>query len=217
MRVRSIKNRKVYGIKLVYVGTPESGKTTNVFEIAKQWAMKTSSVDTKGERTLFFDFTSKKTFLKGPIVIQISTYSVPGQKHYRPMREIILKGADILVFVADSGLDKLQENIDSYNDIEDIMFNTYQKSPRNLSMVFQWNKRDLPQKTPVNTLSYTINKYHFPEIESIANKAEGVIETFLVAINKFLIQHNIDATLTLADMGFVPQQQQSYMLGRRNY
>lgn len=202
MRVLTKGNRKIFDVKLVYVGTPESGKTTNVYEISKQWALKAMSLDTSGERTLFFDFTSKKIFQKGLNIIRISTYSVPGQKHYKPMREIILKGTDALIFVADSSEDKLQDNIDSFRDIQGIMKDTYNKELNNMSVIFQWNKQDMPNRLSPETLSRALNQHAFPEFPSIANKMVGVVESFVAAINQMFAKHHIMLSFSPEDLGF---------------
>lgn len=206
MQVYKIGDKHIYNIKLVYVGCPESGKTTNVYEISKRWALKTTPMDTRGERTLFFDFTQKKIFLKGKRVLTISTYSVPGQDQFKPMREMVLRNTDAIIFVADSQESMFEDNVRSLSDIDEIMARVYKRNIADIAFIFQWNKRDLPDAVPAQRLSDTLNSYDFLEYESVANRCEGVVETFVASINLVMKQNEVDVSLTPLDLGLTPKQ-----------
>lgn len=209
MRVYKDGAKNIYHIKVVYVGPAESGKTTNVKELAKIYAMKSISVDNADKRTVYADFTVPKVFEKADSTLNITTYSVPGQERFRPMREVIINRADILIFVADSHPLKMRENKAALRDVEDIVENYYQRNfIRDVTMVFQYNKRDILEKLDVRTLSYELNDYKAPEFEAEADKGRGVVETFVESVNMFLSFHGVSMSSHLNLMDFekgVPQ------------
>lgn len=175
--------------KIVYYGPALSGKTTNLQHIYAQTDPKTKgkmvTLATEAERTLFFDFLPLAI---GPIRgfnVRFHLYTVPGQVYYDATRKLILKGVDGIVFVADSQLHRMEENLESLSNLKINLENQgYHLS--SLPLVMQYNKRNLSNIAPVSELSKILNTFHAPEFEAIATEGTGVFET-LKAISKRIL------------------------------
>ncbi len=117
--------------------------------------------------------------------IRFQLYTVPGQVLYQQTRISVLKGADCVIFVADSQASKLQENIESWNELQE-QIRRMNKDINDFPLVMQWNKRDLQDTLPVSVLEQYLNLYHVPSFESVAVTGKGVIECLRVGINSTL-------------------------------
>jgi len=171
---------KEVNCKVVFYGPGMSGKTTNL-EIVHQKAPEEhkgdlTSISTDGDRTLFFDFMPLDLGKIAGMQTKFQLYTVPGQVYYNSTRKLVLQGVDGVIFVADSQPDKLQENIESYeNLIENLA--EYGKDLADLPHVIQYNKRDLPNAMSVEDLDRAMNKFGVPTFEAVANTGEGVFPT----------------------------------------
>jgi signal recognition particle receptor subunit beta len=106
--------KKVIRLKVVYCCPTMSGKTTNLEKLASLNGLKLMKIDTKGDRTLVFDF-STKTVQVGNMTASFALYTIPGQEIYKDIRLTVLKGADGIVFVADAQEHRLKENVEFFN------------------------------------------------------------------------------------------------------
>ncbi|MEW6356698.1 MAG: ADP-ribosylation factor-like protein [Planctomycetota bacterium] len=166
--------------KIVYYGPGLSGKTTNL-EIVHQKAPaghkgKMTSLATEGDRTLFFDFLPLDLGTIGGMKTKFQLYTVPGQVYYNATRKLVLRGADGVIFVADSDASKLEENIESLENLEQNL----KENGLNINempLVLQWNKRDLPNALSVAELEQKLNRWGAPSFEAVAVKGEGVFPT----------------------------------------
>lgn len=163
--------------KIVYYGPEESGKTTNIDHIYNQLdsSIRSEIVSLEGlnERTLFFDFLSLDLGeVKGFKTI-FSLYSVPGQAELNAARKILLNGVDGIIFVADSSPHKLSENINSLNNLSENL-KAYGLSSDNIPIIIQYNKRDLEDIMPLESLEKELNKNLYPSYEAIAIDGTGV-------------------------------------------
>ena len=189
-------------VKIVFYGTGLSGKTTNLQKLHEMTdpAQKTDlfSVNTMEDRTLFFDLLPLDLGYVYGNSIKLQIYTVPGQVHYDSTRRIVLSGADGVVFVADSDQAKLQENVQSINNL----YHNLQANRLNIKevpLVMQFNKRDLPNITPVDVMNQKLNFRNVPYYEAIAIQGEGVLETFLETVkltvryifNKYQLSKNV--------------------------
>ena len=183
--------------KIVYFGPGLSGKTTNL-EIVHQKAPDSSkgeltSIATESDRTLFFDFMPLNLGKVGGMQTKFQLYTVPGQVYYNSTRKLVLRGADGVVFVADSSPDKMEENIESLDNLEECL-REQGRTLAEMPHVLQWNKRDLPDAMAPEDLDQVLNRYGVPTSEAIAYKGDGVIETicYMRRCNYF---NNIDNQL----------------------
>ncbi len=166
--------------KIVYYGPGLCGKTTNLQfiydSLPSNHKSKMLSLSTKTDRTLFFDFLPLDLGKIRGMRTKLQLYTVPGQVYYNSTRQLVLKGADGLVFVADSQDYALDANLESMQNLEDNLKRQGIKI-RDLPLVIQYNKRDLPNALPVAQLNREINKLNAPHFESVATTGVGVEET----------------------------------------
>ncbi len=175
----SYSNREL-SVKIVYYGAGLSGKTTNLYYIYKKtqedFRGELVSLDTDTERTLFFDLLPMEVGKIMDLTTKIQLYTVPGQVHYNSTRKLVLKGVDGIVFVVDSQAPLLEANIESLENLKQNL-KDYNLSLTDIPVVFQYNKRDLKNILPVETLNKKLNPYGFKYFESIATTGKGVFET----------------------------------------
>jgi len=177
--------------KVVYYGPGLCGKTTNLQYIYDNLPGnvkgKMLSLATKTDRTLFFDFLPIDLGEIRGMRTRIQLYTVPGQVFYNETRRLVLKGADGLVFVADSQKQMMDANLDSFRNLEENLKGHGMKLAE-LPLVLQFNKRDLPNVASIEDLNASLNKYNSPFYESIATTGIGVQDT-LKAITKLVLLH----------------------------
>src|SRR5919201_730301 len=156
--------------KIVYYGPGLCGKTTNlqfIYEsLPSNHKSKMLSLSTKTDRTLFFDFLPLDLGKIRGMRTKLQLYTVPGQVYYNSTRQLVLKGADGVVFVADSQDYALDANLESLQNLEDNLKRQGMKI-RELPLVIQYNKRDLPNAMPVAKLEKEINKFGVSHFESV--------------------------------------------------
>jgi len=171
-------------LKIVYYGPPQGGKTTNLekvhaeVESAPEAKGKLTSLATNSDRTLFFDFLPLETTVVRGFKTKFQLFTVPGQVIYNTTRQLVLRGVDGLVFVADSQYEKMEENVQTFaNMIQNL--ETLNQNLDNIPYVLQYNKRDLPNAAPVDYLEFLLNnrETQVPSFVSAALKGDGVFET----------------------------------------
>jgi GTPase SAR1 family protein len=181
--------RREINCKIVYYGIGLSGKTTNLLYIHQRMNPRDVgdmvSIDTETERTLYFDLLPLELGKIHGFNIRFQLYTVPGQILYQQTRISVLKGADCVIFVADSQASKLQENVESWNELQ-TQLRRMNKDVAKFPLVMQWNKRDVQDVLPIPVLEKYLNPYHVPGFEAIAVTGRGVIESLRVGINSTL-------------------------------
>jgi len=172
-------------VKIVFYGPGLSGKTTNLQKLHEMMdpSQKTDlfSVNTMEDRTLFFDLLPVDLGYVYGNSIKLQIYTVPGQVHYDSTRRIVLSGADGVIFIADSDKNKLHENVQSINNL----YHNLQANRLNIKevpLVMQYNKRDLPDALPVEVLNQKLNFRQVPHFGAVAIKGDGVLDTFVEAV-----------------------------------
>jgi mutual gliding-motility protein MglA len=173
---------KEINAKLVYYGAGLSGKTTNleaIYEAVPEASRgKMVSMKTQSDRTLFFDLLPLDLGEIMGFRTRFLLYTVPGQVFYNATRKLVLKGADAIVFVADSEVGKMEENKDSLANLKANLAE-YKLSLEDTPWVIQYNKRDLPNVYTVEELDAELNPgAAVPSFEAVATQGKGVFETF---------------------------------------
>ncbi len=180
--------------KIVYYGPGLCGKTTNLQHIYDQLPQdgrgKMLSLATQTDRTLFFDFLPIELGTIRGMKTRIQLYTVPGQVFYDATRKLVLRGADAVVFVADSQAPALETNKESFQNLIDNL-KEQGADLKAIPHVIQWNKRDTPNALPIDTLDKEINLFHAPTFEACAMKGEGVKET-LAGVAKLVLKFLAD-------------------------
>jgi len=166
--------------KLVYYGPGLGGKTANIQFIYEKTAGpakgKLLSLATESERTLFFDFLPLALGEVRGFKVRFHLYTVPGQVFYDASRKLVLKGADGVVFVADSQIERSDANLESLDNLKDNL-REMDRSLSEIPFVVQYNKRDLPNAAPVEELREALNPTKVPDYEACARTGQGVLDT----------------------------------------
>src|SRR5919197_4601356 len=187
-------------VKIVYYGPAMGGKTTNLVKVHEniqtaQEKGKLVSLATSSDRTLFFDFLPIEAVAIKGFKPKFQLYTVPGQVIYNTTRQLVLRGVDGIVFVADSQYEKMQENVESFANLEDNL-KTLNMDLQDIPYVVQYNKRDLPNVAPVEYMDFLLNnrQTQVPSFTACAHKCEGGFETLnmitRLLLHKFINESN---------------------------
>jgi signal recognition particle receptor subunit beta len=176
--------------KIVYYGPGLCGKTTNIHliyhRIAPNQRGKLISLATETDRTLFFDFLPVELGTIKNYRVRFHLYTVPGQVFYNATRKLVLKGADGVIFVADSQRAMMDANLESLANLRD-NFAEMGIDLTDFPVVIQYNKRDLPDIMSIDELNEALNPRDIPFYEAIATTGDGVLKTF-TAVSKLVLQ-----------------------------
>jgi len=166
--------------KIVYYGPGRSGKTTNLQyiygQVPEDRRGRMVSLATETDRTLFFDFLPLDLGTISGFQTRFQLYTVPGQVYYDATRKLVLQGADGVVFVADSQRAQADENVDSFRNLQ-VNLLEQGVDPRQIPIVLQYNKRDLPGVMSVEELDDLLNYRDLPRYEARALAGAGVFDT----------------------------------------
>ena len=188
-------------VKIVYYGPAMGGKTTNLVQVhdhvqtANGQKGKLVSLATSSDRTLFFDFLPIEAMAIKGFKTKFQLYTVPGQVIYNTTRQLVLRGVDGIVFVSDSQYEKMEENVKSFQNLEENL-RSLNLDLRDIPYVVQYNKRDLPNAAPVEYMEFLLNnrEVQVPSFTASANKCEGVFETLnmitRLLLNKYVNEAN---------------------------
>ncbi len=183
-------------VKIVFCGPGRGGKTTNLLYLHQAMADavrgKMITIDTKGDRTLFFDFLPLSLGKIHRMSIKIQLYTVPGQIMYNTTRKLVLQGVDGVVFVADSQVGEWDRNVESLENLRQNLAEQHLDIDT-IPLVFQYNKRDLSEEgaqlIAVEDLDRALNGgLRAPSFPASAVRGDGVFET-LREISKRTVKH----------------------------
>jgi len=187
-------------VKLVYYGPGLCGKTTNLEKIYGNPKLenkgKMISMATETDRTLFFDFMPMELGTIAGQKVRVQLYTVPGQVFYDATRKLVLRGADGVVFVADSQASMRESNLESLENLKtNLRLNRI--DPEKVAIVFQYNKRDLPNVASVEEMSSYLHPGSHPVVEASAIQGVGVTQTLRAAVARILdnLKNNVDTTI----------------------
>ena len=181
-------------VKIVYYGPAKCGKTTNLEQVhanvqvaSPEAKGKMVSLATSSDRTLFFDFMPLEAMAIKGYKTKFQLYTVPGQVIYNTTRQLVLRGVDGIVFVADSQYDKMQENVESFQNLIDNL-KSLKLNLDDIPYVLQYNKRDLPNVAPIEYMEFLLNnrEVQVPSFPATATKCEGVFETMNMIVRMLL-------------------------------
>jgi hypothetical protein len=181
MAIFNLKKREIE-CKIVYYGPGRCGKTTNLEFIFKSYKKQVKgemvSINTEGDRTLFFDFLPMGLGQIRGCDIRVQLYTVPGQVKYSSTRKLVLRGVDGIVFVADSLEVRREKNMLSLKDLQ-ANLKDYGKSIFKVPLVMQYNKRDLAEQgiplMPLDLMDRDLNRQlKVPAFEASAVSGNGV-------------------------------------------
>jgi signal recognition particle receptor subunit beta len=176
--------------KIVYYGPGLSGKTTNLQYIYDELPLQNKgrllTLATETDRTLYFDFLPLEAGIFRGIKTRVQVYTVPGQVFYNTTRRMVLKGADGVVFVADSQRTMLEANMESIANLRENLL-AHDLRIEEIPLVMQYNKRDLPEVLSVEEMNEKVNTLNVPFYETVATGGIGVEDT-LKAISGLVLR-----------------------------
>jgi mutual gliding-motility protein MglA len=144
---------------------------------------------------LFFDFLPIEAMTIKGFKTKFQLYTVPGQVIYNTTRQLVLRGVDGVVFVADSQYEKMPENVEAFQNLTENL-KTLKLDIGQIPYVLQYNKRDLPNAAPSEYMDFLLNNrdVQVPSFSASAHKCEGVFET-LNMITRMLLQKYINQSV----------------------
>lgn len=171
--------------KIIYYGPAAGGKTTNLVVLHRRADPKRRgemvSVNSTQDRTILLDLLPMKTPAFRGYELRFQVIAVPGQRMYAASRKLLLNGADAVVFVANSAADRWEETIQSLREMNQNLL-AHGLDPSTIPVTFQYNKRDLPEVTPLEAMDRTLNARRSTSFPAVAIREEGVLETFSSAL-----------------------------------
>ena len=180
--------------KIVYYGPGLSGKTSNLQYIYEELPIKNKgrmlTLATETDRTLYFDFLPVDAGVVRGIKTRVQLYTVPGQVFYNATRRMVLKGADGVVFVADSQKSMVEANLESFENLRENL-KAHDLKVEEMPLILQFNKRDLKDICTLEEMSESLNPMNGPFYEAVAKDGIGVEET-LQAISGLVLKSVID-------------------------
>lgn len=187
--------------KIVYYGPGFGGKTTNLQyvygNVPEKHRGQLVSLATEQDQTLFFDYLPLDVGDVKGYKTKFQLYTVPGQVFYNATRKLVLRGVDGIVFVADSQADRLQDNIESFLNLQDNL-REHGLSFDRVPLVIQYNKRDLPNAMSVDEMRSHLNPARkFVEFEAIASEGIGVRETLREIASQVLAKLRENANIIM--------------------
>jgi hypothetical protein len=176
---------RVVRAKIIYYGPAAGGKTTNLVVLHQRADPKRRgemvSVNSTQDRTILLDLLPMKTPAFRGYELRFQVIAVPGQRMYAASRKLLLNGADAVVFVANSAADRWEETLQSLREMNQNLL-AHGLDPSVIPVVYQYNKRDLPEVTPMEAMDRTLNARHSSSFPAVAIREEGVLETFAAAL-----------------------------------
>jgi small GTP-binding protein len=182
-------SKKEINFKIVYYGPGQTGKTTSLKQLQKMVGSQ-KKTDVKKiaveERTIFFDFLGLSSDSIGGYKTRFQVYTVPGQVLYDDARRVLLKGVDGIIFVADAQLEKIQDNLHSFEELRSHL-SEMGYTMQDIPLVIQYNKVDLPGVPNLEELRKFINTYHVADFSSVATKGDGVVDAFKECVRQVML------------------------------
>ncbi len=171
---------KEINCKVIYFGPEGSGKTANLKSILKNTSeeVKSGLLEFNEDKTAlkFFDFLPVSLGHVKDFHLKLHLFALPKSRLYETVNSVILKGVDGFVYVADSAIDRMSDNVDSFLMMRKILSEegyNFSELPR----VMQYNKRDLADVVPLEVLQKELNSQKSPEQEAVAIDSVGTMET----------------------------------------
>ncbi|MEK7485742.1 MAG: GTPase domain-containing protein [Planctomycetota bacterium] len=173
--------------RVIYYGPPQSGKSSSLQAIFHQTPFEKRgekfSINTQPSSDFVYDFMSFKTSASSD-GFKFQLYSVPGNPSSKTIRKFLLQDADGIVMVIDSQIEKWRENRYFLKELQ-CHLHELGKNFYSIPLLFQYNKRDLPNIMDLEELNRTLNLWNFPYVETVANQGIDVFKT-LTILTKFL-------------------------------
>jgi signal recognition particle receptor subunit beta len=205
----NLKQREIT-LKIVYYGPALSGKTTNLQVIHQVLDPDSRGrlmvLDTSDDRTLFFDLMPVFFKTQSGFTVKVKIFTVPGQVMHNSTRRVVLQGADGVVFTADSQKSLSKANKESWRDMaNNLKINGLDLNE--ISMVIQFNKRDLPEVRSDDEIAEVARRGKEPVYKATAIRGKGVMETLegilRLTWRSLNVKHNLEEKLQVTENEFI--------------
>jgi len=195
-------------VKVVYYSPALSGKTTNLQALFRKIDPKVRgrlmTLDTKDDRTLFFDMMPVFFRTKAGVKVKLKLYTVPGQVMHESTRRIVLQGTDAVAFVADSRRSEAAPTLAYWNNmLKNLEANGLDY--RTLPIVIQMNKRDLDDARGEGELGDLLRVIQPPIVPAVAIRGEGVVETLHAVLQR--CYRSLDRHFGLEEQWQIPERE----------
>lgn len=164
-------------LKIVYYGPGLGGKTTSLQAVHESAPPERRgqlvSLATPVDRTLYFDYLPLRLPPIRGMSVRLQLFTVPGQVYFNATRRLVLSGADGLVFVADSQIDRADANLESLENLRDNLAE-HGRDLAQIPHIFAWNKRDLEPLVQLDELDRLLNRHGAPSFPTVATRGEGI-------------------------------------------
>jgi signal recognition particle receptor subunit beta len=202
-------NKREINAKLVYYGPGLAGKTTNLNHVygklKPEFRGQLKTMNVQADRMFFFDFTPPGDANVNGYNVRLHIYTLKGEPSGPAPWKMVLKGADGIVFVADSSPGKMTANQKSLHNLDEYL-RSFGQSISQIPLVFAYNKRDIPGAVPVEEMQRMLNPNNHPGIPVNAGNGEGVLNALLTLVKmvlKKLREENVGDQAAIE--GTVPQ------------
>ena len=195
-------------LKVVYYGPALSGKTTNLQALFQRIDPtvrgRLMTLDTKDDRTLFFDMMPVFFRSASGVKVKLKVYTVPGQVMHESTRRIVLQGTDAIAFVADARRSEATATLAYWNNMmKNLEANGL--DPTTLPIVLQLNKRDLPDVREEDELQDLTQLVKPLVVPAVAIRGEGVVETLHALLT--LTYRSLDRRIGLERNWRIPERE----------
>jgi len=175
--------------KLIVAGPASAGKTTNLQyiygKLKESFRGKFKSMNLQNDRMLFFDFTPSGQGSVHGYTVRFHVYTMAGEVTHPSSWKMVLKGADGVLFVADSGPDRMAANVASLKGVQASLA-AYGKTLGDIPCVIQCNKRDVPRALGLEEMGRLLNPGNSPLVPAVAGTGEGVLESLFALVKMVL-------------------------------
>jgi mutual gliding-motility protein MglA len=172
------ENNQEINCKIIYYGPSYGGKKTTLCKIAEKVDPKRKLASlSRHNVSLYFDFVPLTLGEWKGFKVRLHLYAAPHDISFYSSHQLISTGADAVIFVADSCMFRMQDNVEAFEDLKRVLSIQHD----NIPIVFQYNKKDKLKTVPIEEMSKMLNKDKFPEFVSDAEKGDGIMEPLLSA------------------------------------
>ncbi len=175
--------------RIVYWGIQGAGKSANLEAVYARLRPdhrgEMRQVPTRLDPTVNFQMLPIELGEIAGVRTRIQIVEVPGAPDQAPTRKQLLDEVDGIVLVIDSQGHRIEENVESFDELRQALAD-YGRSPRDVPMVVQYNKRDLADPYAAEDLYRKLELTGIPVFQAVASEGTGVLET-LSTISKRVV------------------------------
>lgn len=177
MAYANFETREIH-CKVLFAGAPGAGKTANLRSIYQRASIQLlrDPFEFSPQNSVPYEFIPISLGQLKDFHVKMHVYSLPQHGLFSTFNMVFMKGIDGLVFVVDSCVTSLQDNIDAWDNVKDrltVEGINFSSLPR----VIQYNKRDQEGAVALDLLRNELNPNGLVDVEAVATQHLGTLET----------------------------------------